>query len=175
MWIFRFNQHLRNILRLLTIIFIIVGHYIRNWLTTGPLRKIFDPKGTRRMSRSERLRYIIEDLGPTFIKFGQILADRPDLASESLRSELKKLQTAARPFDDDIAINIIENELGDNINQFIFNNVYSNVIIEGPGSSLQLFKFRSQTFGSKVGSVGQNLSEFDKCRSQIFNNIAQSL
>src|SRR3989338_1076943 len=123
MWIFRFNQHLRNILRLLTIIFIIVGHYIRNWLTTGPLRKIFDPKGTRRMSRSERLRYIIEDLGPTFIKFGQILADRPDLASESLRSELKKLQTAARPFDDDIAINIIENELGDNINQIfsVFN------------------------------------------------------
>ncbi|HLP53850.1 MAG TPA: AarF/UbiB family protein [Fluviicola sp.] len=115
MWIFRFNQYIRNVLRLLTIIFIIVGHYIRNWLTTGPLRKIFDPKGKHRMSRPERLRLIIEDLGPTFIKFGQILADRPDLASESLRVELKKLQTAARPFDDDMAMNIIEHELGDNL------------------------------------------------------------
>jgi ubiquinone biosynthesis protein len=108
MWIFRFSQHIRNILRLLTIIFIVVGHYLRNWFTTGPLRNIFDRKGTKRISRSERLRLLIEDLGPTFIKFGQILADRPDLASESLRQELKKLQTSARPFEDLIAINIIE-------------------------------------------------------------------
>lgn len=115
MWIFRFSQHVRNIFRLITIIFIVIGHYIVNWLTTGPLRKVFDPRGTKRMSRSERLRHIIEDLGPTFVKFGQILADRPDLASESLRAELKKLQAAARPFDDHAAINIIETELGENV------------------------------------------------------------
>ncbi|MES2555532.1 MAG: AarF/UbiB family protein [Bacteroidota bacterium] len=117
MWILRFSQHLRNIFRLLAIIFIIIGHYLRNWFTTGPLRNIFDPKGTRRVSRSTRLRWLIEDLGPTFIKFGQILADRPDLASESLRQELKKLQSSARPFDDTVAINIIEAELGQNVEQ----------------------------------------------------------
>jgi ubiquinone biosynthesis protein len=61
------------------------------------------------------LRYIIEDLGPTFVKFGQILADRPDMASENLRAELKKLQSSARPFDDDIAMDIIETELGDSV------------------------------------------------------------
>jgi ubiquinone biosynthesis protein len=60
---------------------------------------------------------IIEDMGPTFIKFGQILADRPDLASENLREELKKLQASARPFDDYIARSIIEEELGDPINK----------------------------------------------------------
>lgn len=118
MWIFRFRQNFRNIFRLLAIILIVVKHYLKNWFTTGPLRFFFDRKGKKRISRSERLRYIFEDLGPTFIKFGQILADRPDMASESLRLELKKLQSSARPFDDDIARKIIETELGDSIDNF---------------------------------------------------------
>jgi ubiquinone biosynthesis protein len=125
MWIFRFNQYIKNVFRLLAIIFIIIGHYIANWLTTGPLRKLFDPRGRRRISRPERLRRVIEDLGPTFVKFGQILADRPDMVSESLRAELKKLQTAARPFDDDIAMNIIEAELGDSVH-----NIFSTIDTE---------------------------------------------
>lgn len=115
MWIFRFSSSLKNFFRLLSIIRIILGHYIANWLTTGPLRVIFDPRGKNRKTRSERLRLIIEDLGPTFIKFGQIVADRPDIASEGLRMELKKLQSSARPIPDDIAIKIIENEIGASI------------------------------------------------------------
>jgi len=67
------------------------------------------------MSRSERLRHIIEDLGPTFVKFGQIVADRPDLASENMRIELKKLQSSAKPFDDDQAKKLIEEELGQSV------------------------------------------------------------
>lgn len=118
MWILRFRQNFRNIFRLIVIVSIILKHYLRNWFTTGPLRFLFDRKGKKRISRSERLRYILEDLGPTFIKFGQILADRPDLASESLRLELKKLQSSARPFDDDTARKIIEKELGDSIDNF---------------------------------------------------------
>lgn len=115
MWIFRFSSNLKNFFRLLSIIRIILGHYLTNWFTTGPLRIIFDPRGKNRKTRSERLRLIIEDLGPTFIKFGQIVADRPDIASEGLRSELKKLQSSARPMPDDIAIQIIENEIGASI------------------------------------------------------------
>lgn len=60
----------------------------------------------------ERLRLAIEDLGPTYVKFGQILADRPDILSERFRRELKKLQTNAFPFDDNLAIRLIEDELG---------------------------------------------------------------
>lgn len=115
MWIFRLNSNLKNFFRLLTIIRIVLHHYLANWFSTGPLRAIFDPRGKNRKSRSERLRMIIEDLGPTFIKFGQILADRPDLASENLRVELKKLQSSARPLDDVLAIEIIERELGNSI------------------------------------------------------------
>lgn len=78
--------------------------------------KPFRPKdkpGTKRIhTTEERIRSIIEDLGPTFIKFGQILADRPDLVSETLRRELKFLQSKARPIDDDICLSILEKELG---------------------------------------------------------------
>ena len=77
------------------------------------MRRIFDPKGKKLTSSAEQIRLTVEELGPTFIKFGQILADRPDLASDHLREELKKLQSNARPMDDDIAMSIIETELGD--------------------------------------------------------------
>ena len=59
----------------------------------------------------ERIRMTIEDLGPTFVKFGQILADRPDMVSEKFRIELKKLQSRAVPFASEYAIALIEKEL----------------------------------------------------------------
>ena len=122
MWIFRINRNIKNFFRLLTILNIIISHTLRNWFYSGPFRKIFDPKGKKRVSRAERFRLIIEDLGPTFIKFGQILADRPDLISENLRIELKKLQSSARPFEDEEAISIIETELGNDVD-----NVFSYI------------------------------------------------
>jgi len=117
MWIFRINRFFKNTFRLIAIVLIILKHSVKNWLYSGPLRKVIDPKGRNLTTRSERLRLMIEDLGPTFIKFGQIIADRPDLASENLRNELKKLQSSARPFDDDVAISLIEQELGDPVNE----------------------------------------------------------
>lgn len=59
----------------------------------------------------ERLRITIEELGPTYIKFGQILADRPDVVSERFMAELKKLQSKAQPFDNNVALKIIEDEI----------------------------------------------------------------
>jgi ubiquinone biosynthesis protein len=81
------------------------------------MRRIFDPKGKRLTTRAEQLRQTIEELGPTFVKFGQIVADRPDLASDHLREELKKLQSNARPMDDGEAVSLIEMELGDPIEE----------------------------------------------------------
>lgn len=114
MWIFRINRIVRNIFRLISILLIICKHFLKNQLYRIRLfQKIFDPKRKRLSSRSEQIRFMIEDLGPTFIKFGQIIADRPDLISEQLRTELKKLQTSAKPFDNASAFRIMEEELGD--------------------------------------------------------------
>jgi ubiquinone biosynthesis protein len=103
--------------RLIAIIFIMLKHGSKNLMYNTWMRRIFDPKGKRLTSSAEQIRQTIEELGPTFIKFGQIIADRPDLASDHLREELKKLQSNARPMDDDLAISIIETELGDTIDQ----------------------------------------------------------
>ncbi len=118
MWIFRVNRLFRNSIRLISILLIICKHGVRNGINNNRfLRRIFDPKGKNLTTRAERLRLMIEDLGPTFVKFGQIVADRPDLVSEQLRNELKKLQTSAKPFDNAQAWRIMEEELGDPIHE----------------------------------------------------------
>lgn len=125
MWILRVRSNLRNFFRFLTITWIFGKHLTKNWVYHSWLRKVFDPKGKKLTTRPQRIRMIIEDLGPTFVKFGQILADRPDLASENLRDELKKLQASARPFDDGMAHNLIEQELGDPIKK-VFSQLDKN-------------------------------------------------
>lgn len=68
------------------------------------------PKGEE--SRAERFRMLLEALGTTFIKFGQILSTRPDLLPAEYCHELKKLQDKVPPFPDEEARSIIESELG---------------------------------------------------------------
>lgn len=60
----------------------------------------------------ERLRETIERLGPTFIKFGQIMAERPDIIPKEYTEELQKLQDSAPPFDLEEARSIIDEEVG---------------------------------------------------------------
>ncbi|HEV8269988.1 MAG TPA: AarF/ABC1/UbiB kinase family protein [Chitinophagaceae bacterium] len=117
MWIFQIARFFRNVFRLIAIFFITLKHVVKNWMYNTWMRRIFDPKGKRLTNRAEQLRQTIEELGPTFVKFGQIVADRPDLASDHLREELKKLQSNARPMDDGEAISLIETELGDPIDE----------------------------------------------------------
>jgi len=64
------------------------------------------------LSRWERLRLALEELGPTFVKAGQIMSHRPDLLPLDLVAELEKLQASVSPFSSEEARNIIEEELG---------------------------------------------------------------
>jgi ubiquinone biosynthesis protein len=63
------------------------------------------------LSRCERARLALEDLGPTFIKFGQIMSNRPDLMPEDLILELKKLQESVPAFPGETARQLLEEEL----------------------------------------------------------------
>jgi ubiquinone biosynthesis protein len=65
-----------------------------------------------RGSPAVRFRLALEELGPTFVKFGQILSSRRDLVDETLFIELHKLQAMVPPFDGKEAVGIIEEELG---------------------------------------------------------------
>ena len=64
-----------------------------------------------KLTRYERMRMVMEELGPTFIKFGQIMSNRPDLLPTDLIVELEKLQDEVPPFEAEKAKEIIENEL----------------------------------------------------------------
>jgi ubiquinone biosynthesis protein len=64
-------------------------------------------------SNPEHLRLALEQLGPTYIKLGQILSTRPDLLPAPYRSELAKLQDSAPPVPGPVIADLIERELGD--------------------------------------------------------------
>jgi ubiquinone biosynthesis protein len=68
-------------------------------------------------TRSERLRMALEELGPTFIKLGQMLSTRPDILSADFIKELIRLQDEVPPFSFAEVKAIIESELPGTMNQ----------------------------------------------------------
>lgn len=62
----------------------------------------------KKLSRGERLRCALEDLGPIFVKAGQLISTRRDLLPDDIAEELAKLQDRVPPFPGEIAKKIIE-------------------------------------------------------------------
>ena len=62
------------------------------------------------MRPGERLARALQDLGPSFIKFGQMLSTRPDLVGENIANDLSSLQDRLPPFTSAEARSAIENE-----------------------------------------------------------------
>ncbi len=128
MKIFRFYTNLMQFFRAMQIVKILLKHALREWFYRSRIGRRRMRHRMRHHSKAqlevhttpERVRITIEELGPTYIKFGQILADRPDMISERFRIELKKLQSTAFPIEDGAAIKLIEDELGD-----VIENVFS--------------------------------------------------
>ncbi|WP_305856935.1 ubiquinone biosynthesis regulatory protein kinase UbiB [Balneatrix alpica] len=67
--------------------------------------------------RGERLRQALEQLGPVFVKFGQVLSTRRDLLPADIANELQKLQDRVPPFAGEQARQLIEKSLGQSIAQ----------------------------------------------------------
>src|SRR4051812_33454127 len=53
---------------------------------------------TARTARGRHLREMLDELGPTFVKFGQLLSTRPDIVPPDIVAELRALQDDVRPF-----------------------------------------------------------------------------
>ena len=66
-------------------------------------------------ARGQHLREVFEELGPTFVKFGQLLSTRPDVVPPDIIAELRPLQDDVRPFPFVEAERVIEAELGNTI------------------------------------------------------------
>jgi ubiquinone biosynthesis protein len=70
------------------------------------------PRRQSELTRGARLRLALQDLGPIFIKFGQLLSTRRDLLPEDIADELMLLQDRVPPFESEKAIALIESQLG---------------------------------------------------------------
>lgn len=75
-----------------------------------PKRKKADPS-VEEKTLGERIRLTLEELGPTFIKFGQVMSTRPDLFPPDVIKELEKLQAHVPAFSFETVQSIIEEEL----------------------------------------------------------------
>lgn len=69
-----------------------------------------------------RLRKSFEELGPSFIKVGQLLSTREDLFDPAMIAELKKLQDSVKPIDFAIAKSVMEQNFGGNLD-----NVFTSI------------------------------------------------
>jgi len=107
-------------LRRLAKIVSIVGKYrLDELLDKGSLplsiRALLAPAvlfGRAKGGRGERLRKALEDLGPIYIKLGQLLSTRPDLVPADICSELAGLQDNVPPFSSVVFKDIVETALG---------------------------------------------------------------
>ncbi len=83
----------------------------------GPVRwlRVFIPnsKDVSGLARGERLRLALQELGPVYVKFGQILSTRRDLLPLDIADELALLQDQVPPFPGEQAREIIEKALGE--------------------------------------------------------------
>lgn len=79
----------------------------------------FVPKSAKKHAlehtKWERMRLVCEELGPTFVKFGQIMSNRPDLIPFDLVFELEKLQNNVPPMPEKQAKEIVESQLMDKV------------------------------------------------------------
>ncbi len=72
---------------------------------------------TRALPRGVRLRRALEELGPVFVKFGQMLSTRRDLLADDIANELALLQDRVPPFAASEAVAAIESSLGDTVDK----------------------------------------------------------
>ena len=83
----------------------------------GDLLYRYDSDADLDATAPERLRMVFEELGPTFIKLGQMMSTRPDLVGQNMADEFTKLQDDTLPFDFDTVKMIVEGELGKPLNE----------------------------------------------------------
>ncbi len=112
----------RNANRWREILAILSKYGLAGWVSRFdvPLVKGFlknrDGEALAHLSRETRIRLAIEELGPTFIKLGQILSTRPDQVGMSLARELQKLQTNVACDEPEVVCQTIKAELGKDVN-----------------------------------------------------------
>lgn len=123
-----------NFLRLLAIQRVLISHGLDEIIFAThllrPVRFLFyilpwNWFSKNKQKRAVRMRLMLDELGPIYVKLGQILSTRRDLIPEDIADEFAKLQDNVAPFPGEIARKIIEDAYGCNISDVFlkFNEV----------------------------------------------------
>ncbi|HVP57706.1 MAG TPA: AarF/ABC1/UbiB kinase family protein [bacterium] len=99
----------RHVKRHRQVVHVLVRHGFGQLVDRARKRAREEPS---RLTRPERVRLALEELGPTYVKLGQILSTRPDLIPPEYIAELEKLQDHVPAFPDETARQMVETELG---------------------------------------------------------------
>ncbi len=114
-------RFIRNLGRMRQIVSVLLNHGFGEFVERLHLggyfrwsrRVLFKKRGPQQpLSRAQRIRLALEELGPTFIKFGQVVSTRPDLVPEDVLTELKQLRENVPPFSSEIARTRVESAIG---------------------------------------------------------------
>lgn len=109
----------RNVKRWTEIVTVLSKYGLADWLAPTNIDFIKDRLSSRagesiaRLSREARIRLTLTELGPTFIKLGQLLSTRPDVVGRDLADELTQLQTATPADPPETVRKMVETELGE--------------------------------------------------------------
>jgi len=167
------NQTIRNLSRLSEIIQVLIKYGFENFIGQTQLKKLIPESQQRKWKRGankaldlngfERIRMAAEELGPTFIKFAQVLSNRPDLLPDELISEFQKLQDQVPPFKLAQAKKIIELETKHKIDE-LFDEFTDEPI--GAASIGQVYKAKLKT-GEAVAIKVQRPGIENKVKTDI--------
>ena len=121
----KFSRNIQNLNRLRLIATTLTQHgfghvvdridlsrFVPVWMLRKKRRKNATDADESVTSIGRRLAQVCSDLGPTFVKLGQLISSRPDAAPPEVLNELKKLQDEVPAFDGQTALDIISAELG---------------------------------------------------------------
>lgn len=126
--LFNIRRTYRNVNRVRQIVKVLLKHGLGRFVEEINLHR-FIPLGRRlrafgrygiyleKSTLAERTRLAFEELGPTFIKLGQLLSSRPDLVTKTFADEFRKLLDEVPPFPPEEAKRIVESELKKPLNE----------------------------------------------------------
>ena len=111
-------QLYRNVRRWTEIVSVLSKYGLADWLSQFHIDFLTNLLGASEgqsqsnLTQQQRIRMALAELGPTFIKFGQLLSTRPDAIGQELAEELSKLQSDTPSDDFETVKSIVESELG---------------------------------------------------------------
>lgn len=169
-----FDKTVKNINRIREVIKVLVKYGFEDIVVNSPLRRFVprdrqlnwthEEKPVFEFTRWERVRMVIEELGPTFIKLAQSVSNRPELLPPQLIEQFQRLQDKVPPFNSALARQIVETETGGKIDDLF---VYFDDVPLGSASIGQVHRARLRKNGRDVVVKVQRKGVYTKVTTDL--------